>query len=74
VPASTGTEGFFSLRSGFGNRREAPYNGAMTGGTMNFVSLRLLGLFLGMRHATDADHIVAVATIVSGNAPCAVRC
>jgi high-affinity nickel-transport protein len=25
----------------------------------------LLGFFLGMRHATDADHIVAIATIVS---------
>jgi cytochrome c biogenesis protein CcdA len=25
----------------------------------------LLGLFLGMRHATDADHVIAVATIVS---------
>jgi len=32
---------------------------------MNFISLLVLGLFLGMRHATDADHIVAVATIVS---------
>ena len=37
----------------------------MTDGDMNFVSLLLLGLFLGMRHATDADHIVAIATIVS---------
>jgi nickel/cobalt exporter len=25
----------------------------------------LLGLFLGMRHSTDADHVVAVSTIVS---------
>ncbi len=25
----------------------------------------LLGFFLGMRHATDADHVIAVATIVS---------
>lgn len=28
------------------------------------LSAILLGFFLGMRHATDADHIVAVATIV----------
>jgi hypothetical protein len=33
--------------------------------SLRFVSLLLLGLFLGIRHATDADHIVAVATIVS---------
>ncbi len=25
----------------------------------------LLGFFLGMRHATDPDHVVAVTTIVS---------
>ncbi len=29
------------------------------------VSFGLLGLALGMRHATDADHVVAVTTIVS---------
>jgi high-affinity nickel-transport protein len=29
------------------------------------VSILLLGFFLGMRHATDADHVVAVTTIVS---------
>ena len=51
--------------SGFGNGEEAPYNGAMTEGAINSMSLLVLGLFLGMRHATDADHIVAVATIVS---------
>jgi len=28
-------------------------------------SILLLGFFLGMRHATDADHVVAVANIVS---------
>ena len=28
-------------------------------------ALLLLGLFLGMRHATDADHVIAIATIVS---------
>ena len=31
----------------------------------DLVSLLLLGFFLGMRHATDADHIIAIATIVS---------
>ena len=29
------------------------------------VSIVLLGFFLGMRHATDPDHLVAVATIVT---------
>ena len=28
-------------------------------------SLTLLGFFLGMRHATDADHVIAVSTIVT---------
>jgi high-affinity nickel-transport protein len=32
---------------------------------MNLASLLLLGFFLGMRHATDADHVIAIATIVS---------
>ncbi len=32
---------------------------------MTFFSLSLLGFVLGMRHATDADHVVAVTTIVS---------
>ena len=31
----------------------------------NLVSLLFLGFLLGVRHATDADHIVAIATIVS---------
>ena len=30
-----------------------------------FASVILLGLFLGMRHSTDPDHVVAVSTIVS---------
>jgi high-affinity nickel permease len=30
-----------------------------------FLSMAFLGFFLGMRHATDPDHVVAVATIVS---------
>ena len=31
----------------------------------SFVGIVLLGLFLGMRHSTDPDHVVAVSTIVS---------
>ena len=37
----------------------------MSGAVTDLVSLLLLGFFLGMRHATDADHVVAIATIVS---------
>jgi hypothetical protein len=37
----------------------------MTGTGLNVLSFLFLGFFLGMRHATDADHVVAVATIVS---------
>ena len=37
----------------------------MTGTALNVVSFLFLGFFLGMRHATDADHVVAMATIVS---------
>jgi hypothetical protein len=37
----------------------------MTGAAPNVVSLLVLGFFLGMRHATDADHVAAIATIVS---------
>src|SRR5260370_23036136 len=32
---------------------------------MTLFSFLLLGFFLGMRHAKDADHVVAVTTIVS---------
>ena len=32
---------------------------------LSLISVLLLGLVLGMRHATDADHVVAVTTIVS---------
>jgi high-affinity nickel-transport protein len=32
---------------------------------MTLLSFLFLGFFLGMRHATDADHVVAVTTIVS---------
>ena len=37
----------------------------MAEGSLNYFSLLFLGFFLGMRHATDADHVVAIATIVS---------
>ena len=37
----------------------------MSGAVTDLVSLLLLGFFLGMRHATDADHVIAIATIVS---------
>lgn len=32
---------------------------------MTFLSMLALGFFLGMRHATDADHVVAITAIVS---------
>src|SRR5579872_1687056 len=32
---------------------------------LTLVSIACLGFFLGMRHATDADHVIAVSTIVS---------
>jgi hypothetical protein len=32
---------------------------------MSLLSALLLGLFLGVRHATDADHVVAVTTLVA---------
>ena len=32
---------------------------------MTLFSILALGFFLGMRHATDSDHVVAVTTIVS---------
>src|SRR6476469_1144674 len=31
----------------------------------SFLSIIVLGFFLGMRHATDPDHVIAVTTIVS---------
>src|SRR4029434_6784769 len=31
----------------------------------NAISVLALGFFLGMRHATDSDHVIAVSTIVS---------
>jgi len=34
-------------------------------GVADLASLLALGFVLGMRHATDADHVIAIATIVS---------
>src|SRR5690242_21735891 len=32
---------------------------------ISFLSIVALGFFLGMRHATDPDHVIAVTTIIS---------
>src|SRR5271154_7188771 len=32
---------------------------------ISLLSIVVLGFFLGMRHATDPDHVIAVTTIVS---------
>src|SRR4051812_46435458 len=32
---------------------------------ISFLSILAIGFFLGMRHATDPDHVIAVTTIVS---------
>ena len=32
---------------------------------VSFLSIIALGFFLGMRHATDPDHVIAVTTIIS---------
>jgi high-affinity nickel permease len=32
---------------------------------IGLLSIVTLGFFLGMRHATDADHVISVSTIVS---------
>src|SRR5215467_15526967 len=32
---------------------------------ITFFSIIALGFFLGMRHATDSDHVIAITTIVS---------
>jgi high-affinity nickel permease len=34
-----------------------------SGTYMTLLSILVLGLFLGMRHAADADHVVAVTTL-----------
>src|SRR5205807_3774793 len=50
------------------DRAEACQGGGTQGvvsGLVTLVSIIFLGFFLGMRHATDADHVIAVSTIVS---------
>src|SRR6266849_401417 len=43
-----------------------PVGGGTSRSSMiSFLSIIALGFFLGMRHATDPDHVVAVTTIVS---------
>lgn len=37
----------------------------MSPSALSLLSIMALGFFLGMRHATDADHVIAVSTIVS---------
>jgi high-affinity nickel-transport protein len=32
---------------------------------ITLLSILFLGFFLGLKHATDADHVIAVTTIVS---------
>src|SRR5579859_885538 len=32
---------------------------------LTFLSILVLGFFVGMRHATDPDHVIAVTTIVA---------
>jgi len=41
---------------------------SLKGALLPVVSLTLLGLFLGMRHSTDSDHVVAMSTLVSRQA------
>src|SRR6202789_418250 len=46
----------------------AKYLGAQQGSAgkmITLVSIIALGFFLGMRHATDPDHVIAITTIVS---------
>jgi high-affinity nickel-transport protein len=50
-------------------RPEATHEGPARGGkgaaTITNLPIVVLGLLLGMRHATDPDHVIAVSTIVS---------
>ena len=43
----------------------APYRGGKGRPTIISLPVILLGFLLGMRHATDPDHVIAVATIVT---------
>jgi High-affinity nickel-transport protein len=52
---------------GFSAIASAPIGAALVSREklLPFVTVICLGLFLGMRHSTDPDHVVAVSTIVS---------
>jgi ABC-type nickel/cobalt efflux system permease component RcnA len=41
------------------------HNLVSRGKLVPFITVVVLGLFLGMRHSTDPDHVIAVSTIVS---------
>src|SRR5512135_274719 len=58
MPLSCDPEAYFLTRSPHSATIARP-------GRMNLFPALLLGLLLGMRHATDADHVVAVTTIVT---------
>jgi len=48
-------------------RRPSPVARRPSPVAMNLLAILSLGFMLGMRHATDPDHVVAVTTIVSGH-------
>jgi ABC-type nickel/cobalt efflux system permease component RcnA len=52
--------GFFKRRQKRSGPQPTPKNTMIT-----LLSIVALGFFLGMRHATDPDHVIAVTTIVS---------
>jgi high-affinity nickel permease len=43
----------------------ALFTAILQSSAIGLVAILALGFFLGMRHATDADHVIAVSTIVS---------
>jgi high-affinity nickel permease len=55
------------MEPGISVRRIPSYHshGADSRSMITFLSIVAVGFFLGMRHATDPDHVVAVTTIVS---------
>src|SRR5205085_7205145 len=51
--------------AGFQTGTASPGPAAVDARMIAVLSLTLLGFFLGMRHATDPDHVIAVSTIVT---------
>src|SRR5580700_4994339 len=49
-------------RNRTGNNRNLSSSGEEM---ISFVGIVVLGFFLGMRHATDPDHVIAIMTIVT---------